>query len=634
MAVNLSPVGGVAAQFFDNSGQVLTGGLLYTYLAGTTTPVATYTTNAGTTPHANPIVFNAAGRVPDSGEIWLTDSLLYKFVLKDSNSVQIATWDNIDGINSNFVAYSTQNETATATQGQTTFTLTSVSYQPATNSLAVFVNGSKQILTTNYIETSSTVVTFVDGLNVGDIVQFTTAVATSTNAIIASSVAFTGFKGQDGNVQNLADNDGSDWIGFIANGGTAVARSAQDKMRDAVSVKDFGAVGDGIVDDTIAIQAALDSGNTQIIVPAGTYLVSGLEIKSDSSVRDFIGMGQPIIKLTTGTNKVALLISKFFVTVDNFIFDSTGTKTDGNSTIGISLPSKAYTKFTNLYFKNYSYAGMKIVQCVYLTAINVDVLNCNYGLSFELSGSIPCTAVAVTNAYITGCLRGINLNATDFYLDNVIFEYCGSTSTNDAALYMPGAYGTIRNLYTEANNRNIYSLDSGVSFISPYILAATAADVISYVGTAGNQRGWVTINAAGITAPRIGPDTVAGYDLVIGTNLTAPLAGTSVNFGGQTMQTIKGTATTATWTTVTALSGQSGDGAARLTYRYSIYAGRADLTTGYDSGVILNGVLYSDSGSTPAWLRVNSGNLQVNITGTSYGLSYGCTLTIINAIGA
>jgi hypothetical protein len=36
MAVNLSPVGGVAAQFFDNSGNVLTGGLLYTYLAGTT----------------------------------------------------------------------------------------------------------------------------------------------------------------------------------------------------------------------------------------------------------------------------------------------------------------------------------------------------------------------------------------------------------------------------------------------------------------------------------------------------------------------------------------------------------------------------------------------------------------------
>ena len=65
MAVNLSPVGGVAAQFFDNSGQVLTGGKLYTYLAGTTTPAATYTTNSGLTANSNPIVLNAAGRVAD-----------------------------------------------------------------------------------------------------------------------------------------------------------------------------------------------------------------------------------------------------------------------------------------------------------------------------------------------------------------------------------------------------------------------------------------------------------------------------------------------------------------------------------------------------------------------------------------
>ena len=47
MAVNLSPVGGVGWQFFDNSGAPLTGGKLYSYAAGTTTPQATYTTSAG-----------------------------------------------------------------------------------------------------------------------------------------------------------------------------------------------------------------------------------------------------------------------------------------------------------------------------------------------------------------------------------------------------------------------------------------------------------------------------------------------------------------------------------------------------------------------------------------------------------
>ena len=87
MAVNLSPVGGAAAQFFDNSGQVLTGGKIYTYLAGTTTPAPTYTTAAGDVAHTNPIILNAAGRVADSGEIWLSGNTSYKFVLKDTNDV-------------------------------------------------------------------------------------------------------------------------------------------------------------------------------------------------------------------------------------------------------------------------------------------------------------------------------------------------------------------------------------------------------------------------------------------------------------------------------------------------------------------------------------------------------------------
>jgi hypothetical protein len=98
MAVNLSPVGGVAAQFFDNNGVILTGGKIYTYAAGTTTNQATYTSAAGTTAHTNPIVLDAAGRVP-GGEIWLTDGLQYKFVVKTSTEVLIGTYDNIVGIN-------------------------------------------------------------------------------------------------------------------------------------------------------------------------------------------------------------------------------------------------------------------------------------------------------------------------------------------------------------------------------------------------------------------------------------------------------------------------------------------------------------------------------------------------------
>jgi len=166
MAVNLSPVGGAATQFFDNSGQVLTGGKLYTYLAGTTTSATTYTTNVGNVANSNPIILDAAGRVPSSGEIWLTAGINYKFVLKTSADVQLWSVDGLSGL-----ASSGQAGNVTATQGQTVVTVP-FTYLVGQNSLKVFVNGSKQIVTTNYTETSTTSVTFLTGLNVGDIVEF------------------------------------------------------------------------------------------------------------------------------------------------------------------------------------------------------------------------------------------------------------------------------------------------------------------------------------------------------------------------------------------------------------------------------------------------------------------------------
>lgn len=98
MAVNLSLFAGAGAQFFDNYGVILTGGKIYTYLAGTTTPAATYTSSSGSTAQTNPIILDSAGRVA-TGEIWLTSGLTYKFILKTSADVLIATYDNITGAN-------------------------------------------------------------------------------------------------------------------------------------------------------------------------------------------------------------------------------------------------------------------------------------------------------------------------------------------------------------------------------------------------------------------------------------------------------------------------------------------------------------------------------------------------------
>jgi hypothetical protein len=97
MNVALSPILGAAGQLFNDNGDPLAGGKIFTYLAGTTTPAATYTTSQGNIAHSNPIILDGAGRVP-TGEIWLQFNVSYKFVINDSNNVLIGSYDNIGGV--------------------------------------------------------------------------------------------------------------------------------------------------------------------------------------------------------------------------------------------------------------------------------------------------------------------------------------------------------------------------------------------------------------------------------------------------------------------------------------------------------------------------------------------------------
>jgi len=97
MSVNLSPIFNAVAQT-NSTGLPLNGGFLYTYLAGSSTPIPTYTDSAGTVPNTNPIIMGTDGRPPY--EIWLLQGYNYKFVLTDSSSNLIGTYDNIAGLSS------------------------------------------------------------------------------------------------------------------------------------------------------------------------------------------------------------------------------------------------------------------------------------------------------------------------------------------------------------------------------------------------------------------------------------------------------------------------------------------------------------------------------------------------------
>lgn len=187
MTTILSPV--PKLQFFTAAGVPLVGGKLYSYAAGTSSPLATYTDYTGTVNNTNPVILDSRGEA----DVWLANNS-YKFKLTDANNVEIWTVDNI-----------------------------------------------------------STTQALVD------------TVQANLTAYAAS----------------LAASSGSSLVGFLQSGIGAIARTVQAKNRDIINVKDFGAVGDGVADDTAAIQAAINQaalrGGGEVVFNMGKYLItSGL----------------------------------------------------------------------------------------------------------------------------------------------------------------------------------------------------------------------------------------------------------------------------------------------------------------------------------------------------------------------
>jgi hypothetical protein len=132
-------------------------------------------------------------------------------------------------------------------------------------------------------------------------------------------------------------------------------------MADVVNVKDFGAVGDGVTDDTAAIQAAVDFSlinNKSIFIPSGVYLIGQLSF-SGSIEMSGNGDANTILRFNGGSYGIAATLNSpnYFISINNIGFETTGTTgyaIDLNYTVlGFSDRADERVEFKNLRFRGY-----------------------------------------------------------------------------------------------------------------------------------------------------------------------------------------------------------------------------------------------------------------------------------------